>query len=253
MRTLAIMNQKGGVGKTTTAINLSHALANRGHKVTVIDIDPQSHLSMGMGGHHIAITGIDDVLFETSSIDDVAIEVSDNINLVPAGPRLAEVENNMTGGAKRGWILKQAITVSKRCSSSDFIIIDCPPSASLLGMNALFAVDELLIPVSSDFLALHGVSRMVNILDYIDENLHKKSKRWFVVTRYQSRRRLSQEVKEKLMEYFKDEVLATPVRESVALAESPSYGQSIFDYQPRGNGAEDYSRLAEDLLNERVM
>jgi len=253
MRCLAVMNQKGGVGKTTTTINLSHALAQQGYKVTVIDLDPQSHLSLGMGVQTAVKSGLDTVFFDQTSIDEVRLTVTDKLSLIAAGSRLGEVETGLQGGADRGWILKAAIKKSRLCQESDFVLMDCPPSAGLLGMNALFAADELLIPVSSDFLALHGVSRMVGIIDYIDESLKQKSKKWFVITRYHGRRKLSQEVKEKLTEYFTSEVLATPVRESVALAESPSYGQSIFDYQPKSNGAEDYRQLAEDLLHERVM
>ncbi|NOY66116.1 MAG: ParA family protein [Gammaproteobacteria bacterium] len=258
MRCLAIMNQKGGVGKTTTTINLSHALAEQGYKVVVIDLDPQSHLGLGMGFNATAKEGLDTIFFNAAALDDVVLPVEDRLglnklSLVVAGERLGEVEAGLKGGAERGWLVKNAISESEQCQKSDFVLMDCPPSAGLLGMNALFAADELLIPVSSDFLSLHGASRMVGIIDYIDESMKQKSKKWFVITRYHGRRKLSQEVKEKLMEYFKSEVLATPVRESVALAESPSYGQSIFDYQPKSNGAEDYRQLAEDLLYERVM
>lgn len=241
------------MGKTTTAINLACALSEKGKKITVIDIDPQSHLSLGMGVSTQSKTGADDVLFDQSPIDDHLTHLSDKLSVLSAGERLGEVEGKLKGGSARGWLLKNAIESSVACQQSDFCIIDCPPSSGLLGMNALLAANELMIPVSSDFLALHGVSRMINIIDYIDESLNKQSKRWFVITRYHTRRKLSQEVREKLVEYFKSAVLATPVRESVALAECPSFGQSIFEYQPNGNGAKDYRSLADDLLVERVM
>jgi len=258
MRCLAVMNQKGGVGKTTTTINLSHALAEQGYKVTAIDLDPQSHLSLGMGAQEANNKGLYTVFFDQALLDEIVIPITDRLgldklSLIAAGEKLGEVEVGLKGGAERGWILKKAIKNSKQCQESDFVLLDCPPSSGLLGMNALFAADELLIPVSSDFLSLHGASRMVGIIDFIDKTMKQNSKKWFVITRYHGRRKLSQEVKEKLTEYFKSEVLATPVRESVALAESPSYGQSIFDYQPGSNGAEDYRKLADDLLHERVM
>jgi len=253
MRCIAVINQKGGVGKTTTSINLSHALAKKGYKVVAIDMDPQSHMGLGMGVTRQKIQGVDNVFLGDSELDEVMLDISNNIKLVPAGQRLAEVATGLKGGAERGRILQRAIRSSSSCKQSDFVILDCPPSAGLLGMNAIFSADELMIPVSSDFLALHGVSRMVNIIDYVDETLKQKSRKWFVVTRYHERRRLSQEVRSKLQEHFSGDVLVTPVRESVALAESPGFGQSIFDYQPKGNGAEDYLNLADDLLNERVM
>ena len=132
------------------------------------------------------------------------------------------------------------------------VLVDCPPSAGMLGMNALFACTEVIVPVSGDFLALQGLSRMVDIIDAIDEALKRKTQRWLVVTRFHERRRLANEVRETVLKHFSGQVLRTPVRESVALAESPGFGKTIFEYQDKGRGAEDYRALAQDFICGRT-
>jgi chromosome partitioning protein len=171
--------------------------------------------------------------------------------LAPAGQRLAEYEYVSEGGAQRGWRLSQAL--KEGGNGQDFVLIDAPPSAGLLSMNVLMAVEEVLIPVSSDILALHGVARFMRILRHIDESLDRKTRIWIAITRFNERRRLARDVRDKLLEYFPGQVLATPVRESVALAESPGTGKTIFEHQKNGKGAEDYRALADDLLSERTM
>lgn len=250
MRTIAIINQKGGVGKSTTTMNMAHALSMEGHEVMALDMDPQGHLTTGFGVVNETEAGIDDILMENEGIRDVKMEVRDHMYLIPAGSRLGEFEM-MPGGAERGWQLHSAL--QKGTNGEDFVLIDCPPSAGLLAMNALFAADEILIPVSSDYLALHSLSRFMQILRHVDEALDRKSRIWIALTRFQGRRRLAKEVRDKLIEYFPDNVLATPIRESVALAESPSFGQTIFEYQRKGHGAEDYHSLTMDLLKERTL
>ncbi len=249
MRVFAVMNQKGGVGKTTTTLNIAHALAMSGKKVTVIDIDPQAHLTASFGAEQKDQPGIDDVLLGEAAIKDVSFEIRDNLNLVPAGSRLGEIEQMSIGGSERGWLLKNAI---KTIRNQDYVFIDCPPSSGILSMNALLAAKEMLIPVSGDYLAMHGLSRLMTILRHIESRLKHMTKKWVVVTRFHSRRRLSNEVRDKLLNYFPGQVLATPIRETVAIAESPSFGQTIFEYQKKGNGAVDYRALADDLLNGRT-
>lgn len=246
---IAVMNQKGGVGKTTTTLNLAHALAMAGKAVTVIDMDPQAHLTASFGAEVTSQTGIDDVLMGEADIADVRIQVRDNLHLVPAGSRLGELEQISTGGARRGWLLSDAL---KELSSDDMILIDCPPSSGMLTMNAMLAAEEMLIPVAGDYLSLHGLSRLLNILKHIETRLKHATKKWMVVTRFHARRKLANEVRGKLMEYFPGQVLATPIRETVALAESPGFGQSIFEYQKSSNGAKDYFDLADDLLKGRT-
>ena len=248
MRTFAVLNQKGGVGKTTTAINLAHAMALRGHKVTAIDMDPQNHLTAGFGEETHPQSGIDEVLLGESTFAEMRIQARENLKLVPAGTRLSEVEQSVRG-VKGGHLLANEVKKLRQ----DFVFIDCPPSSGILSMNAILAAKEIIIPVSSDYLALHGMSRLMSILKHVDDRLDHKMKVWVALTRFHSRRRLANEVRNKLVSYFQDSVLVTPVREAVALAESPSYGKTIFEYQKRSNGAIDYANLADDLLNGRTL
>jgi chromosome partitioning protein len=250
MRIIAVMNQKGGVGKTTTSLNFSHALAMSGRKVTVIDIDPQSQLTMSYGIDQAGLPGISGAMLDGLSLEQVRLEARDNLHIVPAGLRLGEMENMTKGGRERGWMLSN---VFKRSNiDDDFIIIDCPPSAGMLGMNCLFAADEVLAPVSGDYLGLHGVSRLVSILRHIEKALQVEKTKWLLVTRFNERRRLAREVVGKLKMYFPNELLATRIRENVALAESPSFGKSIFEYERKSKGAEDYLALAFEFLEGKA-
>lgn len=251
MRIIAVMNQKGGVGKTTTSLNLAHALAKKNKKVLLLDIDPQAHLTASFGMHGLGMHGMDEVLLNGEELDDLTLKVRENLQLVPAGDRLGELEFVTAGGASRGYRLRDATRNSRQ--KWDFIIMDCPPSTGLLGMNCLLAAEELLIPVSSDYLALHGLSRLMAIINNIEGRLKRDTKKWLVVTRYQHRRRLARGVLEKLVQYFPGKVLRTPIRESVALAESPGYGKTIFDYRQSSHGAEDYLALADDIMKQRVL
>lgn len=253
MRVIAVINQKGGVGKTTTALNLSHALSTVGYEVVVIDMDPQSHLGTSLGVSARQAPGLDRVLLEGDDIAEHTMEVRDGLRLLPTGPRLGELETISTGGKDRGWLLKDALERFVEDDQPDFVFFDCPPSSGMIGMNAIFAAGELLIPVSGDYLALHGVSRMIGIIEHIDNALGRVTERWIALTRFNERRRLAQEVRDKLLEYFPGRILATPVRELVALAESPSFGQTIFEYQGKSGAAEDYMNLARDLVNRRTM
>ncbi|MBD3609354.1 MAG: ParA family protein [Gammaproteobacteria bacterium] len=245
MRIIAVMNQKGGVGKTTTTLNLSHALAMSGKKVTVIDMDPQGQLTMSFNIDQTSNPGIAGAMLSDVPINDVMVQVEEGLNIVPAGLRLGEMENLTKGGGTRGWMLDKVV---KQITDQDVLLIDCPPSAGMLGMNSLFACNEVLIPVSSDYLGLHGVSRLFAILKHIEKALGTNKKKWLLVTRYNQRRKLTKDVVNKLEEYFSDQMLNTRIRENVSLAESPSFGKSIFDYNKRRHGAEDYQALEFEFL-----
>ena len=250
MRVIAVINQKGGVGKTTTTLNLAHALSRQGKKVTVIDLDPQSNLTMGLGVTEQNVPGIGEVLINGEKILNVIQEVRENLQLIPAGSRLAEFEY-LPGGAAKGFMLQKVI--SSHFTEDDFVMIDCPPSSGILGMNALLAVDEVLIPVSGDFFALQGLSRMMNIFEYIETTLKRETKKRIVLTRFQTRRKLAHDVRDKIVNYFPSQVLNTPIRENVSLAESPGFGKTIFDYRAKSAGAKDYLSLADDLILERLV
>lgn len=242
---IAVMNQKGGVGKTTTAINLSHALALSGHRVLLLDLDPQAHLTVGLGNVPPDTPGMDVVLLEGEDIDEVRLTVRPNLDLVPAGSGLANMEH-VQGGAERGMRLRNAL---QRCDCNyDAIVMDCPPSVGILGMNALFASREVLIPISSDYLSLQSLSTFMGTLRFVEETLRRPMTKRVVLTRYHDRRRLAREVREKLQEYFPGEVLETPIRETAALAECPSYGETIFEYGNQSHGAEDYRLLANEIM-----
>jgi len=246
------MNQKGGVGKTTTTVNLGHALAREGKTVTLLDMDPQGQVAIGYGIDN-ELGGLDQVLLDDTPLDDKLLMARDNLNIVPAGTRLNDLEHLASGGSSRGHKLRLAIENSS-LNECDYVLIDCPPSSGLLGINAIFAADELLIPVSGDYLSLQGLSRMMQILKRAEGLAGKENpiKLWLVTTRMQMRRRLTKEVRNKVLKYFPKRVFQTVIRENVALAECPSFGKTIFDYKKSSAGAEDYQSLALDLLQGRT-
>ena len=250
MRVIAVANQKGGVGKTTTALNLSHALALGGHRVLVVDADSQAHLTASFGCHDQTLQGLDSVLLDGAPMLSVVRAVRQGLSMVPAGERLSDVDYLTKGGPRRGFLLREAL--SAMGPRFDFVLVDAPPSAGMLGMNVLLGASELLVPVSSDYLALHGLARLNLIVEKIQATVKRPLKQWLVVTRFDARRRLAKDVRAKLIEHFPDRLLQTSVRESVALAESPSFGKTIFEYGRLSNGAQDYLTVAADLMHRRT-
>ncbi len=248
---IAVMNQKGGVGKTTTTMNLAHALAQKGQRVLAIDLDPQAHLTAGFGMVRKSQPGMAELMLSEKSVEEVTVLARDNMDLIPAGDRLGELEHLTEGGAKRGWMLRDAL--ADYADDYDYILIDCPPSSGILGMNALLAAKEVMIPVSGDFFALQGLARLMSIFQHIEGTLKLNTEKWVVLTRFQERRRLAKDVRDKIMSYFPKHVYKTAIREAVALAESPGFGQTIFEYQASSNGAEDYKSLATDVQKRTAM
>jgi chromosome partitioning protein len=244
-RIIAVMNQKGGVGKTTTATNLCHGLALQGQHVTAVDLDPQGHLSASFG-HHDPDPGLDQLMDGSALAEEVLRRVRDNVELVPPGSRLNEVDGLKEGGAARGRLLRDALT---RLPARDFVIIDCPPSSGLLGMNALLAANELLIPVTGDYLSLSGLSRLMRILKQLEQKLGRPLPTRMVMTRFNARRRHAREVQDKIQQYFPDQLVSTTIREAAALAESPSFGKSIFEYRPTSTSAREYQALTREYLS----
>jgi len=242
MRLFAVINQKGGVGKTTTVANLAYA--------TVIDLDPQGSLSASLGVDTRNVAGIDDVLINEAEIADVLVMARENLYLVPAGKNLRQLEQHSDGSAAQAKRLKVAL---QDLEDQDFIFIDCPPASGFLVISALFAVEEVLIPVASEYLSLHGLSHLMGTLNMFEESLAKTFKQWVVITRFHPRRKLAQDVHQTLVEYFPKKVLKTPIRETSALSESPSFGETVFEYRGNSNGAEDYFSLCTDLLKGRTL
>ncbi|MEE9337449.1 MAG: ParA family protein [Methylococcaceae bacterium] len=250
-RVVAIINQKGGVGKTTTSTNLTHALAKSGKKVTVIDLDPQGHLAVSFGVVESGLSGIDEVMLGEKDIVENLIQVRENLQLVVAGTRLKDIEQLSEGGATRGDLLRKVL--HENLNDQDFVFIDCPPSSGLLVANALFAADEILIPMAGDFLALQGLSHMMGTVKKFEAALKKKYKLFIVMSRFSSTRKMSKNVLSKLLQYFPKQVLSTVIREAALLAECPSYGKTILDYRPGSRSARDFRSLSQDFLEERVM
>ncbi len=257
MRVIAVMNQKGGVGKTTTTLNLSHALALEGQKVLMLDMDPQGHLGSCFSVNTDNSSGMDEVLLDGKEIAEVIQKVRDNLFLIPAGARLGEIETppqntDAASQSRIGYQLYDALSALPE-NEYDFILVDCPPASGLLAMNAILACEEFVVPVTGDYLALQGLSRLIKVVTHIEQVLEKNTRKWFVVTRYQKQRKLAQQIRSKLVSYFPDQVFETAIRENVSLAESPGFAKTIFEYRPRSNGAEDYRQLAIDLLENRTL
>ena len=247
-RKVAVINQKGGVGKTTTTANLGYMLAKKGYKVTLIDLDPQGSLTISLGVNWQEHLGIEDLLLHDEKLENVIIESRENLRLIPCGNHLGQVE----------YMGQESSTIAKNLKDvlsgidDDFVLIDCPPSSGFLIVSALYAIDEVLIPIASDYLTLHGLSHLIGTLQGFEKRLKHKIKKWFVVTRFHPRRRLSQDVKAKLVSYFPGQVLRTSIRETSAIAESPSFGLTVFEYQKNSNGTIDYNDLADDFYIGRT-
>ena len=247
-RKVAVINQKGGVGKTTTTANLGYMLAKKGYKVTLIDLDPQGSLTISLGVDWQEHGGIEDVLLHDEDMNNVIIESRKNLRLIPCGNNLGQAEYIEKDSSAIAKGLKEVLSQLK----DDYVLIDCPPSSGFLIVSALYSIDEVLIPIAGDYLTLHGLSHLLGTLNGFEERLKHKIKKWFVVTRYHPRRRLAQDVKNKLQAYFPDQVLKTPIRETSALAESPSFGLTVDEYQSSSNGSEDYFNLADDFCIGRT-
>lgn len=246
MRTIAVINQKGGVGKTTTTANLAHALAIKGHSVTGIDMDPQGHLAAHWGCYRKDEHGVDQILLGEKILPQVAIAARERLHLVPAGAGLKAIERGECGEIAVSQ-LKEALLLA--ANTQDFVFIDCPPASGLLIDYALSAADEIIIPVAADYLALRGLSDIIETIREFEQKFEKTFSYWVVVTRFHNRRKLSHEVRDKLLEYFPDNMLATSIREATVLAECPSHGKTAFEYKGVNFGAYDYASLARDLLS----
>lgn len=250
MRKIAVINQKGGVGKTTTAVNFGHALARTGKRVMLIDLDPQGHLAHCLGLFRAPIHGIDSVLLEKRPLAEVVIATRELIDLVPAGNRLGDFES-IGGGVERARILDEALQAAS--PEVDYLVFDCPPSAGLLVVNAVLAADDVLVPVAGDYLSLTGLARLMGTMKKIESMRSAPLRKWIFLSRLLPRRRLSREVTEKLLQHFPQYFLRTSIREAAVLAECAGAGRTIYEYRGKSRSAQEFTDLAEDLLQARVM
>ncbi|MDH5738297.1 MAG: ParA family protein [Gammaproteobacteria bacterium] len=248
MRRIAIINQKGGVGKTTTAANLSHALALTGASVQTLDMDPQGHLAAHLGYHDPSIKGLGEILLGQAPRREWNLEARENLRLIPAGVNLKTIELKPFDTEIRDRFQRY---LAQDVQESDYLIVDCPPASGVLILYALSIVDEIIIPVAGDYLALRGLSDLMSTLKGYSQQVGRGFQFYIVCTRYHQRRRLCWEVKKKLLEYFPNRVFDTHIRETSVLAECPSFGCTSFEYKKGSFGGEDYSRLAMDLIEGR--
>ena len=259
-RTIAIINQKGGVGKTTTAVNLSAALARAGQRVWLIDLDPQAHASIHLGLAVLDGEGsIYQVLTEDAPIGEMRMRADDNLWVTPSHLDLAAAEMELAGEVGREMILRDRL--KQDAAEFDYVILDCPPSLGILTTNALTCSSEVFLPLQPHFLALHGLSKLLGTIDIVGKRLNRTLRLSGVLyCMCESTTRLANEVMGDVEEFFRRErlqrtiwaqaqIFETRIRKNVRLAEAPSFEQSIFDYAPQSHGAEDYGMLAEEVLS----
>ena len=248
MSIIAVFNQKGGVGKTTTALNLLAAVAKHGHRPLGIDLDPQAHLSHVFGVHpKLAEDSIYSFFVNQRPLEDVARITRSGVMLCPAHLELAKLDSLLGKSVNIVTRLRQALHAPEAARGP--VIMDTCPLFNVLSLNAVFACDLLLVPVSCDFLAVRGAREVERALNALEPVLKQRLPRRYLLTRYDARRRMSGQVVEQMREAFRAEDLcATRIRESVMLAESPAFELDVFRHAPHSHGAEDYQALAEELL-----
>ena len=250
-RIIAIVNHKGGVGKTTTTINLGTALAKLKKKVLLIDMDPGAHATYGLGilAHRRERT-VYDLMRGRAPVDEIKVEIAldqEHLDLVPASIDLAEAEVQLSGLPGREFLLKEALN---EVCYYDYIFIDCPPSLAVLTLNAMVAAKEVFIPLQTEYLAMQGLGKLLETVKIVKHRLNRDLKITGVLaTRYDKRKILNREVVNRIKEHFGDKVFDVQIRENISLAESPSHGLTIFEYFPGSYGAEDYMALAKEVLN----
>ena len=251
-RIIAIANQKGGVGKTTTSINLSACIAAKGKKVLVIDIDPQGNTTSGYG---IEKNDLENTIYELilgdCSVEDCILKnVIPNVSILPSNVNLAAAEIELIGVERKEYILRNEIDWVK--DRYDYIIIDCPPSLSLLTVNAMTTADSVLVPIQCEYYALEGLSQLIHTVNLVKERLNPDLEMEGVVfTMYDSRTNLSAQVVDNVKSHLKQKVYDTLIPRNIRLAEAPSYGQPINLYDPKSTGAESYMALAEEVIKSR--
>ncbi len=251
-RAIVIANQKGGVGKTTTSINLSASLAKEGKNVLVIDMDPQGNTTSGLGvdKEQVELTVYEMLLGEAAIENCIQKNVQENLflSLLPSNINLAAAEIELIGVEDKEFLLRNALDKIK--DEYDFIIIDCPPSLNMLTINSMCAGDTVLVPIQCEYYALEGLSQLIHTIGLVQERLNPKLEiEGVVFTMYDARTNLSLQVVENVKSNLKQNIYKSIIPRNVRLAEAPSYGMPITEYDPKSAGAEAYRRLAEEVIH----
>jgi len=250
MRIISLVNQKGGVGKTTTTKNLGAGLVREGKSVLLIDLDPQANLTYSLGirpENDETMPTMYEVLKGTAQLKDIILTHTNGVQLAPAHINLSASELELTSQAGRELILKEALRLILR--DYDYVLIDCAPSLGILTLNALVASREVLIPLQTEFLAMQGMSKLLETLALVKQRLnHDIEVTGIIGTMYDGRKNLSGEIVSSVRTHFGDKLFKTLIRSNVSLAEAPSYGQDIFTYKPDSIGATDYQALAKEVI-----
>jgi len=251
LKILSIVNQKGGVGKTTTTINLAACLYKMKRKVLLVDLDPQSNATRGSGIDIASITiSINDVLLDRARIDDAILRsTNDGFDLLPATPELTESEVNLVTKDNREFVLRDKL--SQVTSMYDYILMDCPPSLNILTVNSLVSATGVLIPVQCEFYALQGLSELINTIKHIQSTSNETLKiEGILRTMFDSRNNLSNDVSDQLIEYFPDDLYKTKIPRNIRVAEAPSHGMSILEYDGLSKGSLSYYSLAGEIVKD---
>ena len=247
-KVISIANQKGGVGKTTTSVNLSTILAKKGKKVLMIDADPQGNASSGVGIDKDVEESVYDILIDDTEIEKVVKKTNiKNLSICPSNINLAGAEVELVSMMSREYRLKEKLDSIK--DNYDYIIIDCPPSLGLVTLNAFTASDSVLIPVQCEYYALEGLGQLINTINLVKKHLNKNIEiEGALLTMYDIRTNLSNQVVKEVKKYFNDKVYKNVIPRNVKLSEAPSYGMPITIYDPRSKGAKSYEKFAKEFL-----
>ena len=258
MRRIAVMNQKGGVGKTTSSVNIAAGLARQGQRVLLVDLDPQAHASLHLGVEHVAASeSVYQVFAGASQLGDIRQLVAENLWLAAADLDLAATELELVDAPGREYVLRKAL--DPIAEQFDYVLFDCPPSLGVLTINALSAATEVFIPLQPHFFALQGLSKLFETTALVTRRLNRElCVSGIVLCLYETGTRLASEVTDDLMAFLdaspidapwkRARVFASKVRRNIKLAEAPSYGVSVFDYAAKSNGAEDYAGVVREVL-----